>query len=126
MLIKRTKVNIFRIGNIRIYPGVTEITDEEQIQILTNHPSWQPMIDNGTHIIIEKESSGKSEEPTADIAEMKANDAIAVIRETLAIPILENMYNREMDDKGRKSVLSAITDQIEEIRKPPEAPKDEE
>lgn len=126
LLIKRNKANIFRIGTVKIYPGITELTDEADIQVLTSHPSHQAMLNNGVHQIITKESVKKKEEETADIASMKAKDAIDIISETYSIPILEDMYQREMDDKGRTSVIKAIEDQIEEMRTPDEKPEDDD
>ncbi len=65
-------------------------------------------------------SQASPKEPTSDIAEMNAKDAIAVIQDTYAIPILEDMRQNEADGKSRKTILEAIRDQIEDIKKPPE------
>jgi hypothetical protein len=124
LLIRRKKLNIFRIGNVKIYPGITEIKNEADIKLLKSHPSYQAMLDNGVHEEISKKEAA-SEKTTSDISKMNAKDAISIIQETHSIPILEDMYSKEMDDKGRKSVTNAIEDHIAEIKAPFDKPKED-
>ena len=126
LLIKRNKSNIFRIGSIKIFPGVTEIKKEDDIETLKSHQSWEPMIESKVHVVIEKESVIKEEGITADITKMKASDAISVIKETYAVPILQDMFLREQDTKGRSSVLKSIEDQISEMKESNKNSKDNE
>lgn len=118
MLVRRHRPNIFTIAGVTFYPGITEIKGKD-IDTVKSHRSWKAQLDAG---VMEEVSADdvKRKEKTSDIAEMSANEAIKVVRETYAIPVLQDMHDRETDKKGRVSVLNAIRDQIAEIKKPPE------
>ena len=126
LLLKRNKANIFRIGHVKVFPGINEYTEEADIQVLKSHPSYQPMLDNGVHQEITKASAKKEQAPTTDISEMKAKDAISVIKETYSIPVLESMLEKEEENKSRVSVIEAVNDQIVEMRTPDPDPSDKD
>jgi len=121
LLVKRNKANIFRIEDVVFYPGITEICGEAKIKKVRAHKSYQGLLKNKVmEEVTSKKVDSKEDEPTSDITEMIAKEAIAVVRETYAIPVLQDMHEREQDGKARATVLSAILDQIEEIKKLPE------
>lgn len=118
MLVRRHKPNIFVLAGVRFYPGITEVKGKD-IDTVKSHRAWKSQLDAG---VMEEVSADdvKKKDKTGDIAEMNANDAIKVVRETYAIPVLQDMHDRETDKKGRVSILNAIRDQITEIKKPPD------
>lgn len=116
LLLKRNKPNIYRLAGVVIYPGVNEITDEKKIKQMKSYPVYQELIEKRIHEEVTSVKSGKSKTKTNDITEMTANDAISVISETYAIPLLQEMHNRENSKKARSTVLSAIADQIAEMK----------
>ena len=126
LLIRRNKANIYRIGKNVFYPGITKFTDPDVIREIQAHPSYQALLDNKVHEVVESISQVKPKELTSNISEMNAKDAKAIIEDTYAIPILEEMMESENDGKSRKSILEAIRDQMEDIRRPPEKEGEEE
>ncbi len=121
--VRRNRPNIFRIGKAVFYPGVSEIHGEKLIEAVRAHKSYKALIKNGVMEEVTSKTVDKKD-VTTDVTEMNARDAIRVIRETYAIPVLQDMHQRETDNKARSSVLAAVLDQIEEIKKPPEKSKD--
>ena len=112
-------------GLLTFYPGVTEVKNAEKIEAIKKHPSYQALLDSGVHVEVKaKPAASKTTKDapteTMDIAQMSAKDAIPIVQNTYAIPVLEDMHTREEDGKGRKSVLNAIIDQINEIKVVPE------
>ncbi len=128
LLVKRSKANLFRIGAVVFYPGITEIKNENDIKMVQAHPSYKSQIANGvmkeiTAEAIKKKVDGDSTD-TTDITKMNVKNAIDIINSTFAIPILQDMYERETDStKSRKTVLQTILDQIKEIKTDPEKDK---
>lgn len=118
MLVRRNRPNIFVIAGVRFFPGITEVRDKD-IDTVKSHKSWKAQLEAGVMEEVTADDVQKKGK-TTDIAEMSANDAIKVIRETYAIPVLQDMHQRETDKRSRSSVLKACLDQIEEIKKPPE------
>jgi len=123
MLLRRNKTNILRIEGIIIGAGLNDIS-EEKAEILKKNPVFQSLLDNGVHQIVEKPALSKNPEEkpskTSDITEMKVSDAVPVIQGILSIQQLEDMKNREMAASARKTVLSAIDDQIADIKNIPD------
>lgn len=118
MLVRRKMPNIFCIAGVRFFPGITEVRDRD-IDTVKAHKSWKSQLEAG---VMEEVTADdvKRKGKTTDVAEMGANDAIRVIRETYAIPVLQDMHQRETDKRARSSVLKACLDQIEEIKRPPD------
>ncbi|MBT8490921.1 MAG: hypothetical protein KJN62_07725 [Deltaproteobacteria bacterium] len=118
MLIQRTKVNIAMINSVRFYPGINNLTDE-QTEKVKDHKSFKNMLENGTHILIEKPSENDSKKKTANIAEMSTKNALKIIEGTHLISMLESYSEDEQNAKDRKKVQMAIADKIEEMKKIP-------
>ena len=125
LLIRRNKANLFRIGKHVFFPGVTEFKNQDDIREIQAHPSYQSLLDNKVHEVVESKSQAAPEKTTSDITEMNARDAIKVVSDTYAIPVLIDMHQSETDNKSRKSVIDSIADQIADIKAPPEK-KDED
>lgn len=125
LLVKRNLANLYRIGHVVFYPGITEIKDEDDIKMVQSHEAYKDLVKKG---VMEEVSSKvpESGEPTADITEMAVKDALAVVRGTYAVQVLQDMHQRENDKKARKAVIQAITDQIAEIHKPTSKKKDQD
>jgi hypothetical protein len=127
LILKRNKANIFRFGRRTVYPGITQFSDPDIIKEIKSHPSYQSMLDNRVHEEIQKElpksmqveDNGRvADTSTSDISEMNVKNAVSIIQETFAIPVLQDMYQLENSAKSRKSVLAAISDQIADIKDP--------
>jgi hypothetical protein len=125
LLVRRNKPNIFRIGKVTFYPGITELKNERDIAMVQSHKSYKAQLELKVMEEVSKEDTKKKVE-TADITDMNARDAIAIVQETLAIPVLQDMHQRETDKKSRSTVLTAILEQIEFIKKPPEDKDDKD
>lgn len=124
MLLKRTLPNILRIKgdgglSVRINPGMNDVTKPEHLKLLEKSALHNELVEKGLHVIV-KTPSGKADVPgesaAGSITEMNAKSAVAVIKETLSIPTLEEMQEQEEAGDGRKTVLKAIDKQIEEMR----------
>lgn len=127
LLVKRNRPNIYRLAGVTFFPGITEVTDPVKVEALKKHPAYKEQLTLGVMQEITSPSLNKEmaeESVTADIAEMSIKDALSVIRETYAIQVLQNMHERETDKRSRKNILSAIMDQIEELKKPPKKKAD--
>lgn len=124
LLVKRTKANLFRIEHVVFVPGITELKNEADIKLVQKHPTYQALLKAGVMIELDEKPISSvaagddvnKKESTSDITEMNARSAIAIIQETYSIVILEDMHAREVEAKGRKSVLNTIEDQIKEMR----------
>jgi hypothetical protein len=114
VIVKRKKANLYSIEGIKLYPGNTKLTDE-QAELIFNTPAWKAQVAAGVMCKVEALSQDSKEE-TGDIAKMNAQDAIAVIQDTFAIPHLQEMLISEQDNKSRITVIRAIEDQIKEIK----------
>ena len=131
LLVKRNRPNIYRLLGVIFYPGITEVTDPAKISALKNNPTYREQLSLGvmtevTSPSLNKESDAGSTvvNTTADIADMSVKDALSVIRETYAIQVLQDMHQRETNNRSRRNILSAIMDQIEELKKPPKKKAD--
>lgn len=123
LLVKRNKPNIYRIARHTFYPGITEFSDPDVIKELESYESFHTLLKNKVHEIVESPSEDKPDTSTSDISQMSAKNAFEVIENTYAIPILEDMHQSESDNKSRKSILNAILDKIEDMKKVPKEKK---
>jgi hypothetical protein len=126
LLVKRNRPNIYRLVGVIFYPGITEVIDPVKISALKNHPAYKEQLALGVMTEVtspslnkEKDSGPTDTGTTADIADMSVKDALSVIRETYAIQVLQDMHQRETNNRSRRNILSAIMDQIDELKKPP-------
>ena len=124
MLLKRNKTNILRICGIVIGAGLNDIS-EAQAEVLKKNPVFQNLLENGVHQIIEKPVATKAagSEPgdsTGDVTKMTVADAVPIIQGLLSVQQLQDLKKREMAGSARKTILSAIDDQISDIKKIPD------
>jgi len=133
MILKWNKPSVTKVCGHFVYPGANNLPDKDKEAIL-NDPWVKQKMEMSPPLIeiIEKtkekiaqapQASGTDvgqqndeDEVTDDITEMSASDAISVVKETLAVPALEEMKAKEK----RKSVLKAIEKQIDMIKSTPE------
>jgi len=125
LFVKRNKNNMVTIGfrgsdRVQIFPGLNRITDEKILKLIDDaevNKTWLAFINNGTHEIVSgKTPSSKS--TTSVFTAMASDNAIDMVKNTYSIPALEKMYSDEESKKSRKSVLTAIQAQIEEMKTP--------
>ena len=117
LLLRRKKNNILTMDkDIRIFPGINRFTDPDIIKRLKNEDAYQRLIDNEVHEEVTKKSMNKEESTTSVFTDMAVQHAKKVIENTFSIPALEKMYIDEQTQKDRKSVLTAIKDQIKELK----------
>lgn len=120
LLVKRNKPNLFRIENVTFVPGITELKNKEDIELVRKHKTYNELLKSGVMTELSEkpidEVGEQGNDLTGDIAEMHAKVAVPIIQETFSVVTLEDMYTREQGKRGRKSVLNAIKDQITEMR----------
>ena len=133
LLVKRNRPNIYRLEGITFFPGINEITDPAKVEVLKKHPAYKEQLALGVMAEVvspslhKDTSAGEKADTstTTDITDMAVKDALSIIHETYAIQVLQNMHQREAGKRGRKNILSAIMDQIEDLKKPPKKKADE-
>jgi len=123
LLLKRKAANVSGIGNIRILPGINRFEDE-QVEEMKKNPAWEEMLKCGIHEIVTGKSEGAPAEPTANISEMNAAEAIKIVKNTFDRNALQVMLEEEDAEKKRVAVLKAIDRQIEEFTTEPEEDED--
>lgn len=137
MIIKRTRANIRIIRGITFYPGTNKVSDADG-ESLQNDESFLREIEAGYLQIVDAKRSarivedddekdiGKSVNEAQDFADevsnIRASDAISIIKDTLRVDFLEALEKIET----RKSVLRAVSNQIEELTEEEEKEEEEE
>ena len=119
ILLKRNKVNISGIGNIRIMPGIQRFEDE-QVQEMSKNPAWKEMLESGVHEIVSKpkavQPKGEDEViESSSVAEMSVKDAKKIILGTVDVDSLEAMKEEEDSGEKRKGIFDAIDKQLEKV-----------
>jgi len=119
LLLKRNKLNISGIGNIRIMPGINRF-DDEQVKEMEKNPAWQEMLASGIHEIVSAPKAIQQEdvlfpEPAKSIAEMSVKDAKAIIAGTFDADSLGAMLDEEDAGEKRKGIFDAIDKQLEKV-----------
>jgi hypothetical protein len=119
LLLRRKKLNISGIGNIRIMPGINRFEDE-QVKEMEKNPAWKEMLASGVHEIVTapkaiQEDDTLFPETAKSIAEMSVKDAKAVIAGTFDVDSLGAMLDEEDAGDKRKGVFDAIDKQLEKV-----------
>ncbi len=110
---KWNKVNIHFIGDLKLLPGVNEVT-KEQVEMLHNHFICKAQIEAGDLEILVKES------PEQGLGGFKNPEAVKLVGETIDKALLEGWKESEK----RPQVLKAITDQLAKIAVEPSQSKE--
>jgi len=121
--VKRNKANFVTIGfkgeiSVRINPGLTCVKDQDVLKCIADpklNINWKAFITNKVHELVSGKEA-KSKKETTVFTAMTADDAIKMVKETYSIPALEQLASEEQSSKSRKSVLSAIDDQVTEMK----------
>ena len=114
LLLKRNKLNISGIGNIRIMPGINRFTDE-QVEEMKLNPAWEEMLTCGVHEIVSKPKAEALEEKADSIADMTVKDAKKVVSETYDVESLNAMIEEEDSKHKRKGIFDSIERQLEKV-----------
>lgn len=125
MIVNQTKPNLLHVNGKKLMPGPNKV-DLKWWSETRKHPSIQKRLDAGT--IIEEqdfdemmEATSQGENPEAEstldvslLKDMKANQAINVVKETTSLELLQAWLGVE----ERASVVKAIEKQITELKTP--------
>lgn len=129
MLIKYTKASLYRCNEMRLIPGVNEVSDKVWDSVKDN-PLVKARLSNG-EIVLMKVSTQAPQDSKASqagapaaysLAELNANEAKEIVKETLDLKLLEAWKEKET----RKAVVTAIEKQIESLAKPEKEDKESE
>lgn len=125
MIVNQTKPNLLHVNGKKLMPGPNKV-DLKWWSEARKHPSIQKRLDAGTIIeeqdfdemMAETEQGENTEaESTLDVSllkDMKANQAISVVKETTSIELLTAWLGVE----ERASVVKVIEKQIAELKTP--------
>lgn len=118
------KNNGVKIPGMQLIPGTNEV-DPETWEMWTNGRAkcagldWHLAEKNVEVVKVEVEPADKDGQSivktvsAGDFAELKADDAIALLKETFDLAMLKEWGNAEHREKNRVTVLDAVTAQIE-------------
>ena len=128
VVVRRNMLNLYTmpftrngiVYSLRIQPGVNRITDPDIIECINDPKSnkmWYEFLKptkkfpHGVHEIITGLPKGTQQNIV--FTAMDVNTCKQIVSETYSIPALEQMYADEEKKKSRKTVLTAITNQID-------------
>jgi len=102
---------------VKVFPGVNVYSKPEDIEQIMGHHIYQSLIDSGAHKIL-NQVKGAKDVKTKVFTAMSIPQCKAIISNMLSIAALEDLRGQEMAKDDRKSVQSAIEDQIKMLKNP--------
>jgi PHD/YefM family antitoxin component YafN of YafNO toxin-antitoxin module len=106
-IIKNSSVRVISVGGVRLLPGANHVNEKDIKDLKTLEHALKNHKDLS-------EVKVKVEDDLAKtlLGAMKAEDAIALVKETFESDKLKQLLEEESSEKNRKGVLAAIKEQI--------------
>ncbi|MFB8583272.1 hypothetical protein [Enterococcus faecalis] len=121
MLVHNKGKFIRHIGDVRLIPGMNELSSSD-IEAFTKGmevPLNKALENQGEIEILDQPQKGKTKN-SVGFSELAANKAVESIADTFDLELLEKWLEEEQANKNRTTVVKAIENQIDDIKKPDE------
>jgi hypothetical protein len=121
LLLENTQARPLNIAGLPLAVGINEITGGNWDRVKDN-PGVKDLFDNGWIKWVRGPEEAKKVEKLGPypLKGISAKEAIGIVKKTMSIPTLEGWLRIE----SRREITSAITAQIEEIKKTEEDPEE--
>lgn len=109
---------IRHFGEALLIPGANQLDPalSESFKKALKNPLNQKLVDAKEIEVVK--AANTSQTGTNSISDIAADEAILLVSDTFDVTLLENWLEEESAHKNRKTVVSAIENQIDDIKNP--------